>query len=156
MCIKRSIIFFVLLLPSLLLIGCETAGPKTELGGLGGAAAGGLLAAVAGGKAEGIAAGVILGGLLGGAIGGELDRRDREEASRAAQQAFENSRAGTSVAWRNPDSGNSGTVTPTRTYQRDNGQYCREYQQSVRVGGRDQESFGTACRQPDGNWKIVN
>ncbi len=33
--------------------------------------------------------------------------------------------------------------------------YCREYTQRVQVGGRVQESYGTACQQPDGSWKIV-
>jgi hypothetical protein len=36
-----------------------------------------------------------------------------------------------------------------------NGAYCREYQQRVTVGGRPQESYGTACMQPDGSWKIL-
>ena len=32
--------------------------------------------------------------------------------------------------------------------------YCREYDQQVTVGGRTQASYGTACQQPDGSWKI--
>ncbi len=36
-----------------------------------------------------------------------------------------------------------------------NGTYCREYQQMVTVAGRKQESYGTACMQPDGSWKIL-
>jgi hypothetical protein len=36
-----------------------------------------------------------------------------------------------------------------------NGTYCREYQQMVVVAGRQQESYGTACMQPDGSWKIL-
>lgn len=36
-----------------------------------------------------------------------------------------------------------------------NGTYCREYQQTVTVGGRLQDSYGTACQQPDGSWKIL-
>jgi surface antigen len=39
--------------------------------------------------------------------------------------------------------------------QNNNGQYCREYRQTVKVGGKTQEGYGTACRQPDGTWKIV-
>ncbi len=40
------------------------------------------------------------------------------------------------------------------TYQR-NGQYCREYQSNVSVGGQPQSSYGTACLQPDGSWRTV-
>ena len=139
-----------------LLMGCESTGPKTTIGGLGGAAAGGLLAAALGGKGTGIAAGTILGGLLGGAIGDRLDTADREKASAAAAQALESVPSGQSVTWRNPDSGNTGVVTPVRTYQIATGQYCREYTQTINIGGERHQSYGTACRQPDGTWKIVS
>ncbi|HEY7494294.1 MAG TPA: RT0821/Lpp0805 family surface protein [Candidatus Tectomicrobia bacterium] len=139
-----------------LLMGCEGMGPKTTVGGLGGAAAGGLLGAALGGKGTGIAAGAILGGLLGGAIGDRLDAADREKARVAASQALESVPSGQSVTWRNPDSGNSGMVTPVRTYQVSSGQYCREYTQTIYIGGEKHQSYGTACRQPDGTWKIVN
>lgn len=33
--------------------------------------------------------------------------------------------------------------------------YCREYTQTVRVGGVLQPSYGTACMQPDGSWEMV-
>lgn len=33
--------------------------------------------------------------------------------------------------------------------------YCREYQQDVTIGGVLRSSYGTACQQPDGAWKIV-
>jgi hypothetical protein len=35
------------------------------------------------------------------------------------------------------------------------GQYCREFQQSIDIGGRNQPAYGTACQQPDGSWTIV-
>jgi surface antigen len=135
---------------------CETAGPKTAIGGATGAAAGGLIGHAAGGGTAGIVGGVLLGGLLGGAIGNALDQRDQELALQAAQNSFESSRTGTQSTWRNPDSGNSGTITPTRTYESAGGQYCREYQQTVTVGGETQDAYGTACRQPDGSWQVVN
>jgi surface antigen len=113
-----------------------------------------LIAAAAGGGTAGIIGGVLLGGLVGGAIGNALDQRDKRLAMEAAQNSFENSRTGTSTGWQNPDSGNSGSITPTNTYQSSSGQYCREYQQTITVGGEKQQSYGTACRQPDGTWKI--
>jgi hypothetical protein len=33
--------------------------------------------------------------------------------------------------------------------------YCREYQSMTTVGGQQIASYGTACRQPDGSWRIV-
>lgn len=35
-------------------------------------------------------------------------------------------------------------------------QYCREFNQSVTIGGQVQPSYGTACLQPDGSWAIQN
>ena len=69
--------------------------------------------------------------------------------------ALETAPSGQTVSWRNPDSGNSGTITPEPAVQRDSGEYCREYQQTITVAGRSEQAFGTACRQPDGSWKIV-
>ena len=55
---------------------------------------------------------------------------------KAAQQSLEGQRSGSTQGWKNPDSGNSGTFTPTRTYQDGSGQYCREYRQTITVGDR--------------------
>lgn len=140
--------------------GCAQVGqgisdnPKTTLGGMLGAAGGGLIAAAAGGGAAGIIGGVLIGGLIGGAIGNHLDQKDKELAAKNAQVTLEHARTGEASTWQNPDSGNSGTITPTRTYQAPSGEYCREYQQKIVVGGETHQGYGTACRQPDGSWKI--
>ena len=154
----RGVLVGIVLL-GMALTGCQDGGglgPRTALGGLGGAAGGGLIASAAGGNAQVIAASVILGGLVGGAIGERLDQRDKQLANQSAQRAFETTPAGQASTWRNPDSGHSGSVTPTRTFQAANGGYCREFQQEITVGGQRQQSFGTACRQPDGQWRIVS
>ncbi len=136
-------------------ISCSNVGPNAAMGAATGAAAGGLIGAASGGGAEGIAAGVLLGGLAGGVIGDALDQRDREMAYRNNQRALESNRVGHASTWQNPDSGHSGSFTPTRTYQSSQGQYCREYQQTIVVGNESQDAYGTACRQPDGSWRIV-
>jgi len=146
---------FAIVAMVLWMVGCETAGAKTGIGAAGGAAAGGLIGAAAGGGTTGIIGGVLLGGLLGGAIGNALDQRDRRLAMEANQQALENAQTGNPTTWQNPDSGHSGTVTPTRTYENASGQPCREFQQTITVGGQTEEAYGTACRQADGTWKIV-
>ena len=152
---KRCFVFTLIVLATFMFTACETTGPKTVVGGLGGAAAGGLIGAVAGGGGAGIAAGTLLGGLLGGVIGDRLDAADRRHESQTAQQALESAPTGTRMTWRNPDSGHSGTIMPTRTYQTANNTHCREYQQTVTISGETQQAYGTACRQPAGSWKIV-
>lgn len=136
--------------------GTSSFGPKTGIGAALGAAGGGLLGAAAGGKATGIAAGVLLGGLAGGAVGSYLDDQDKRTAAATTQQALESQPTGTTSTWKNPDSGASGSVTPVRTYQAADGQYCREYAQTVTIEGKSQKAYGTACRQPDGSWKITS
>ena len=41
-------------------------------------------------------------------------------------------------------------------YQTTDGRQCREYQRTVFIDGLPQASYGTACLQPDGVWRIVN
>lgn len=144
---------------ALSLVACQQgAGPKQQIGTLGGAVAGGLAgSAIGGGTGRLIAtgAGVLLGSLLGSSIGQSLDRADQAYLSQSTQRALESGQAGQPVEWRNPDSGNYGTVVPQRAYQQNNS-YCREYSQNIVVGGKSERAYGTACRQPDGSWQIVN
>jgi surface antigen len=128
--------------------------PKAVLGGLLGAGAGAGIAALAGGSPGAIVGAAVGGALLGGLVGHKLDDRDKRLASQAAQQAFEHNQTGQPSVWNNPDSGNSGSITPTKTYQLANGQYCRQYHQKIIIGGEPQTSYGTACRQADGTWQI--
>lgn len=46
-------------------------------------------------------------------------------------------------------------VPASPVYQVQDGRYCREYQTTVTVEGRQQPSFGTACLEADGAWRIV-
>ena len=128
--------------------------PKAVLGSVGGAALGAGIAALAHGNPAAIVASAVGGALLGGYVGHKLDDRDKRMAAEAAQLAFEQGRTGQAVTWRNPDSGNSGSITPTQTYQIAGGQYCRRYTQDLTIGGEKHETHGTACRQPDGTWQV--
>jgi surface antigen len=140
--------------------GIEQAGekiqenPKAVLGTVVGAAGGGLIAAAAGGGTGWIVAGSLLGGMAGGYVGHKLDARDTRMAEEAAARAFEQNRTGQTSTWTNPDSGHSGTITPTKTYQLASGQYCRRYTQTIDVGGEPQQASGTACRRADGTWEV--
>lgn len=64
-------------------------------------------------------------------------------------------RSGQQITWNNPQSGNSGTITPIRDGYAASGSYCRRFQQTITVGGQKQQAYGKACQQPDGSWKIV-
>jgi surface antigen len=131
---------------------------KTTGGTLLGAAAGGLLGSqIGGGSGKLIAtgAGVLLGGLIGHQVGTSLDKADVNYANQAQQRAYA-APIGQKISWTNPESGNAGTITPTREGQDSGGRYCREFQTTITVGGKPEQAYGTACRQPDGTWKVVN
>jgi hypothetical protein len=61
---------------------------------------------------------------------------------------------GAPVRWRENDT--AGTLVTTAERYDTAGRYCREYQRSVVVAGREQQAWGTACLQPDGDWQIVS
>ena len=88
-----------------------------------------------------------------GLIKGYVAQVDQAKAQQAYTQAT-TAPIGQQITWNNPNSGNSGTVTPTRDGTSNTGQYCREFQQTVVIGGREEQAFGTACRKPDGSWEV--
>lgn len=131
---------------------------KTTAGTVVGAVGGGLLGSQIGhgsGQLAAVAAGTLLGAFIGHQVGESLDRADIEYARRAQDQAYA-APIGQRIIWSNPQSGNGGTVTPMREGNDSTGHYCREYQSTVTVGGKTEQAYGTACRQPDGTWKIIN
>ena len=150
----------VLSLAAISLGACNTTegvGTKQGVGTVGGAVLGGLAGSQIGGGSGQLwatGAGVLLGGLLGSEIGSSLDRADMAYARQANQRAY-SAPVGETVSWNNPETGNYGTVTPTRDGYSSAGRYCREYQQTIVVGGRNESAYGTACQQPDGSWEIV-
>lgn len=141
------------------LAGCQTGGMGTKegVGTVGGAVAGGLIGSRFGGgagKLVAVGVGSLLGAFVGREIGASLDKADQQYADRAAYQAY-SAPIGQRISWNNPQSGNQGTIVPVRDGYADSGAYCREFQQTIVVGGRTEQAHGTACRQPDGSWKIM-
>jgi surface antigen len=143
--------------------GQQTAKPgefglnKSTGGGLLGAIGGGLAGSQFGrgsGNLAATAVGTLLGGYVGYKVGESLDRADQAYASRAEQTAHA-APVGQQIRWANPESGHSGTYTPVREGRDAAGNTCREYQTTVTVGGETQQAFGTACRQADGSWRVV-
>jgi surface antigen len=131
-------------------------GNKTIVGAAAGAAGTGLIAAAAIGGAPAILGGVILGGLLGGAIGAYLDDQDKRIAAETTKKSLQDSKPGQPMSWVNPDSGNSGTVTPSKSYQTASGEVCRDFEQTIKIDGKTQKAQGTACRDAGGSWRTVS
>ncbi len=143
---------------------------------LGGAAVAGYLV---GNRCNREAIGSVLGGVLGGLAGSNAGRGDRRQAATIAGaligvlvgksigrhmdtvdqyctgQTFEYAQDSQSIQWHNPDDRTSYNVTPINHFQTRDGRYCREYSSQATIGGRQRQTYGTACRQPDGSWQIV-
>ena len=134
-------------------------GPKAAIGGLAGAGLGawaGSNIGRGGGRTAAMVGGGLLGAILGASIGRSLDRADQAYAMEAERRAYA-AQVGQTVYWQNQQSGNYGTITPMREgYAPAVNATCREFQQTIVVAGRSQQGYGTACRQPDGSWRIVN
>ncbi len=142
------------------LTGCQTSnwGAKQTVGTGAGAVAGGLIGSQIGsgsGRLWATGAGVLIGALAGSEIGAYLDSADRAQMQQAQQRAHATP-VGETVHWNNPNSGNQGSYKVVREGTSSANRYCREYQQTVTVGGQQQSAYGTACQQPDGSWEILN
>lgn len=99
--------------------------------------------------------GVSDGGLIGGGLGEGLNRKDHFLGLEAEYRALETTPAGDAVSWRNKKSGSAGTVTAFQPY-RVGSQDCRQYSHSVAMRGGERSARGTACRNGDGTWIVLN
>ncbi len=170
------------LVAGLMASGATPSQAENELLGglLGGAAGAGVGAAFGGGK------GAAIGGILGlgiGALGAnQLSKQKQQQPTYVAPPppAYQQGYAPPPPAYQ------QGYATPPPAYQQgyvppppptayqQSGQggvapqpapvaqsafdtsYCREYTTTTVIDGIEQKSHGTACRQADGTWRIVN
>jgi surface antigen len=129
-------------------------GQQEQAGMVIGGVLGGVLGSQVGGghgRTAAIIAGSLAGAAIGGSVGHSMDEVDRMKTA----QTLETVRTGVPAQWRNPDSGYNYTVVPTRTYETASGP-CREYTIDAVIGGRKEQTYGTACRQADGSWQVQN
>jgi uncharacterized protein YcfJ len=79
---KIKIAFLVFLTLALIVMGCESTGPKTKTGavagGLIGATAGGIIGHQSGHGLEGAGIGAAVGAISGALVGSAMDQRDKE------------------------------------------------------------------------------
>ena len=128
---------------------------RDMIGGVLGGIAGGLIGNQFGkgdGRTAATIAGGVVGVLVGGGIGLSIDQADMA----CVGQTLEYASPRQAVIWNNPDMGADYEVVPLRSFERNGGLFCREYQTRVAIGGRSEQAYGTACRMPDGDWKMVN
>ncbi len=78
-----------------------------------------------------------------------------EEQQRLHEQAqirATTANVGESIIWE--DGTSSGSVKTTRIGKSTSGHQCREFQQTVTIGRKTEQAYGTACLQADGTWEL--
>lgn len=151
---KRIVTMLVVLLCSASLVGCANMS-KQDVGTITGGVAGGLLGSTIGGgsgRILAIGAGTLAGAFIGNQVGKSMDDTDRMKMN----NALENNSAGQPTYWKNSNTGTNYEVVPVKNVNIDGNEYCREYRTITNIGGKKQQMYGTACRQPDGSWKAVS
>ena len=99
-------------------------------------------------------AGISGGGLVGGPFGAKLERPDRTLAFEAEYKALEYSKGGELVAWAGKTDAISGKVVAAQPY-RVGSQDCRQYSHEMNLSGTVTNARGTACRNVDGTWTLL-
>ena len=138
---------------ALLLAACSSSADVTT-GAIPGANPGTVVGSPVGAGAGEPPVGAVEGGLMGAEVGRSLDDGDRAVALKAEYEALEYGRPGQPTVWRSRSGDNYGEITVGSGYQV-NRLDCREYTHNVWIGGRPRVVKGTACREPDGVWRIV-
>ena len=82
-----------------------------------------------------------------------IEQADQQAREAALFQALEKHVSGEAVAWRNPDSGRGGEITPVRTFKNRQEQWCREYRSKEVLADTAEIRHAIACREPEGLWK---
>ena len=157
-----SVIAIGLLVTVPIIVGCESIEKETglskgtQVGAAGGAATGGIIAALAGASPAWIAASVILGGVAGGLIGNELSKKDKEEYASSSYDAFSAAGKGGTTSWSNPETGNSGSTTINEVFTKADGTKCKRFTQKITAKGKTDTTSGVACQEKNGTWKVTN
>jgi surface antigen len=133
---------------SVALTACGTASQTGGQGGLLGSASG--HGTTSSGAVATTIIGAMNGGLVGGTVGTGLTDQEKRSALEAEYKALEYTASGQKVAWQG-GSGHSGEVVAAQPY-RVGSQDCRQYTQTVVIGGASSTARGTACRNADGSW----
>ncbi|TAL30575.1 MAG: glycine zipper 2TM domain-containing protein [Alphaproteobacteria bacterium] len=163
----KTKIMIVALAASLSLAGCAPPGEQNTWGmgnkQTAGAVTGGVLGGLVGhqigggrGKSWTTGIGAVLGALAGSQIGKQMDEQDLAYHRQTWDRAY-SAPINDTITWNNPDNGHHGSITPIREGRNaSTGGTCREYKQSIFIGGQAQTAVGTACQNSDGTWTMVN
>lgn len=83
------------------------------------------------------------------------DPRDAAFLEPVLQRVLETARTDVETSWRNPETGNGGSIVVERTFYREPERPCRAYVRTLEAAGAaPQVTRGTGCRDSTGLWLI--
>lgn len=82
----------------------------------------------------------------------KLTDRELVYAMNTVQTTLETAPSGQTGTWNDEQSGSSGSITPMRTFQTAEGDYCREYRETISTAEMETFEMRLACRTADGVW----
>jgi surface antigen len=163
-----AMILILVTLPGCLQTTNQYRSPRysDNTGQIGGTIMGGALGALICspiGQSTGQVVAMILCGLTGAVIGNQLgaqydraiQQRESMIAEKATIYALDKHQDGKAKNWYNSETGRSGYFRPLSTYKGEGGLKCREFETNVSAGTKESQGTGAACKQLDGNWRII-
>ncbi len=101
----------------------------------------------------------VLGGTVGFLIGGKivdiLDSEEQSELNNAINQTLTENLDNVSSRWDSQKSEDTNAeIIPLNSYQIDKNT-CRDFTKTVKKGQKQVQEKSTACRDKNGNWKII-
>lgn len=92
-------------------------------------------------------------GRSSGSVWSRLSAEEKAALAAARQDALERKPSGVASLWQAPNGRSRGEVVPLRTTRRADGIFCRDYRETLILGGREYGRSGSACRTAAGEWK---
>jgi len=147
---KMSITLLSTVLLGSALSGCNMT--RQDMGIIGGAVVGGVLAPVIFGNSAWytVVGGAAAGAWTGNYFGKGLDSKDHSRVNYTLNKAPDQQPY---QFMRSADNASDLTVTPTKTYKMNN-QTCRDFETKLNDAGKTVYEKGAACKQADGAWQV--
>lgn len=96
----------------------------------------------------------LAGSWTGGKLGDQLSPDARARMIDLTQNALNQGQSGKKIKWR--EGKLNGTIIPQVAFVGPQTLECREFHQTLRLGDVVETGYATACRAPDGQWRLLS